>query len=107
MFKTWLRAIRWARRANAGGWRGGWLVFTCLVVAACVTGSEAPKAASMRLLKPNTQEPKAHLAEQFTAVYFGPQGDATSDAVVSVVFSKPLRQLDTTEPMPIPPLTIQ
>lgn len=80
------------------------LVGAALLVVACVTGSEVPKAATMHVLTPREGETKTGKAAPFAVVHHGPQGNATSDAVINIVFSRPLRTLEGSDkdtPIPV------
>jgi uncharacterized protein YfaS (alpha-2-macroglobulin family) len=57
----------------------------------------------MHVLTPRTGETTAAKAEEFAVVHYGPQGNATSDAVINVVFSRAMRALEASdEETPIP-----
>ncbi len=82
----------------------GWgLAGSALLVVACVTGSEVPKVTNFHSLTPKLGETKAGKEDEFAIVHYGPQGNATSDAVVNVVFSKAMRTLEASaEDAPVP-----
>jgi uncharacterized protein YfaS (alpha-2-macroglobulin family) len=87
---NWSKVTRW-----------GWLAFALSVVA-CVTGSEVPKVATMHVLAPKDGETRDGKDAPFSVVHYGPEGDATSDAVINIVFSRAIRTLDGTSDTPVP-----
>lgn len=77
---------------------------SALMVVACVTGSEVPKAANLHTLVPQLGETNAGKEEPFSVIHYGPEGNATSDAVVNIVFSKAMRVLEASDkdtPIPV------
>ncbi len=79
-----------------------WLPIVGLLVVACITASEIPKPATLNSLVPRQADAKA-ANNEFAVVHYGPVDNASSDATINIVFSKALRELETTtEDAPIP-----
>lgn len=99
--------------ARLGSWRGlratglitRWgALGSALLVGACVTGSEVPKVTAFHSLAPKLGETNGGKEEPFSVVHYGPEGDATSDAVINIVFSKAMRALEASDqeaPIPV------
>lgn len=92
---NWSKVTRW-----------GWLAFALSVVA-CVTGSEVPKVATMHVLAPKEGETRDGKDLPFSVVHYGPEGDAATDAVINIVFSRAIRPLDGTSEAGSVPVILQ
>ena len=76
--------------------RSLWLLCVGLAIVACLAVVRAPEPQRMGQLGP----PAASSTDAFSVVYFGPQGAAATNAVITVVFSHPIVELTTRGELP-------